>query len=231
VPLFEFVIKTYIKDFDLSNAEGRINALTKIAPVLHGIKNQLLQNEYIKLSANWLGLDVEAVSGAAYKKAKVSQVSPVMPQETPGIERQIQREVLKVIFQYPELSKSWVEQLEITAFTHAPYQKVFESIKTMNINENLANNIISVIDDDFIKKGVPVLAVEPFGFEVNQSYVDSVFSRVLEFTTSREIEQIKSRLQREQADLSPPEQDQLFKELLSLEEYRRALRDHALGTP
>jgi len=231
VPLFEFVIKTYIKDFDLANAEGRINALTKIAPVLQGIKNQLLQNEYIKLSANWLGLDVEAVSSATFKKIKPSISNQQPQQKTPGVERQIQREVLKVIFQYPEFSKAWVEQLEITAFTHVPYQTVFETIKNMEINTSLASNIISEIDDELIKKGVPALAVEPFGFEVNQSYVDSVFSRVLEFTTSREIEQIKSRLQREQADLSPDEQDQLFKELLSLEEYRRALRDHALGTP
>ena len=32
--------------------------------MLQGIKNKLLQSEYLKLTANWLGLDVETVSDA-----------------------------------------------------------------------------------------------------------------------------------------------------------------------
>jgi DNA primase len=230
VPLFEFVIKTYVKDFDLTNAEGRVNALTKIVPVLQGIKNKLLQNEYLKLTANWLGLDVETVSDATLKKSLPKNVI-INQVETPGVERQIQREVLKVIFQYPELSKSWVDQVEIDSFTHPAYKIVFEKIKDLTFDQNLANKLIAEIDDDAIKKGIPALAVEPFSFEVSQNYVDSVFSRLLEFTTSREIEQLKSRLQREQDLLTQQQLDDIFKELLTLEEYRRALRDHALGTP
>jgi DNA primase len=230
VPLFEFVIKTYVKDFDLTNAEGRVNALTKIVPVLQGIKNKLLQNEYLKLTANWLGLDVETVSDATLKKSLPKNVI-INQVETPGVERQIQREVLKVIFQYPELSKSWVDQVEIDSFTHPAYKIVFEKIKDLTFDQNLANKLIAEIDDEVIKKGIPALAVEPFSFEVSQNYVDSVFSRLLEFTTSREIEQLKSRLQREQDLLTQQQLDDIFKELLTLEEYRRALRDHALGTP
>jgi DNA primase len=230
VPLFEFVIKTYVKDFDLTNAEGRVNALTKIVPVLQGIKNKLLQNEYLKLTANWLGLDVETVSDATLKKSLPKNVI-INQVETPGVERQIQREVLKVIFQYPELSKSWVDQVEIDSFTHPAYKIVFEKIKDLTFDQNLANKLIAEIDDEAIKKGIPALAVEPFSFEVSQNYVDSVFSRLLEFTTSREIEQLKSRLQREQDLLTQQQLDDIFKELLTLEEYRRALRDHALGTP
>jgi DNA primase len=230
VPLFEFVIKTYVKDFDLTNAEGRVNALTKIVPVLQGIKNKLLQNEYLKLTANWLGLDVETVSDATLKKSLPKNVI-INQVETPGVERQIQREVLKVIFQYPELSKSWVDQVEIDSFTHPAYKIVFEKIKDSTFDQNLANKLIAEIDDEAIKKGIPALAVEPFSFEVSQNYVDSVFSRLLEFTTSREIEQLKSRLQREQDLLTQQQLDDIFKELLTLEEYRRALRDHALGTP
>ena len=230
VPLFEFVIKTYVKGFDLTNAEGRINALTKIVPVLQGIKNKLLQSEYLKLTANWLGLDVETVSDATLKKSTPKNVI-VNQVETPGVERQIQREILKVIFQYPELSKSWVDQVEIDSFTHSAYKIVFEKIKDSTFDQNLANKLIAEIDDVAIKKGIPALAVEPFSFEVSQNYVDSVFSRLLEFTTSREIEQLKSRLQREQDLLTQQQLDDIFKELLTLEEYRRALRDHALGTP
>lgn len=230
VPLFEFVIKTYLKDFDLTNAEGRVNALTKITPVLQSIKNKLLQTEYIKLTSNWLGLDQEAIKNSVGKKSTPTQPITSQAREIPSIERQIQREVLKVIFQYPKLSRIWVEQLIEEAFTHEPYKEVFEIIKEQEVDQNLAARLVALVENDTIKKGISALAVEPFNFEVSQNYVDSVFSRLLEFKTLQQIEQLKSKLQREQEFLAPAEQTELLKELMNLEEYRRALRDHALGS-
>ena len=230
IPLFEFVIKTFVKEFDLNKAEGRINALTKITPVLKSIKNQLLQKEYIKLSANWLGLDADTI------EESVSKNNPIQKEikqnvETPSVERKIQREVLKVVFQYPELSKAWLGQLTIESFTYPPYKEVFERLNDFEIDDQLASNLVVGIKNESIKKGVSSLAVEPFNFEVDQNYVDSVFSRLLEFGATSQIEELKSRLQREQDQLSPAEQAEIFKELMNLEEYRRALRDHAIGSP
>ena len=231
VPLFEFVIKTYVKDFDLSKAEGRINALTKITPVIKSIKNKLLQSEYIKLTSNWLGLDLEVIENSVSKKTPLVRSDVTEVREVPSIERQIQREVLKVIFQYPDLSLIWIEQLAKESFTHEPYKEVFEKIKEQKVDQNMASRLVSLVENESIKKGISALAVEPFSFEVGQNYVDSVFSRLLEFTTLQQIEQLKSKLQREQEFLAPTEQADLLKELMNLEEYRRALRDHALGSP
>ena len=230
IPLFEFVIKTFVKEFDLNKAEGRINALTKITPVLKSIKNQLLQKEYIKLSANWLGLDADTIEESVSKNIPV-QKEIKQNVETPSVERKIQREVLKVVFQYPELSKAWLGQLTIESFTYPPYKEVFERLNDFKIDNQLASNLVVGIESESIKKGVSSLAVEPFNFEVDQNYVDSVFSRLLEFGATSQIEELKSRLQREQDQLSPAEQAEIFKELMNLEEYRRALRDHAIGSP
>lgn len=230
IPLFEFVIKTFVKEFDLNKAEGRINALTKITPVLKSIKNQLLQKEYIKLSANWLGLDADTIEESVSKNIPI-QKEIKQNVETPSVERKIQREVLKVVFQYPELSKAWLGQLTIESFTYPPYKEVFERLNDFEIDDQLASNLVVGIENESIKKGVSSLAVEPFNFEVDQNYVDSVFSRLLEFGATSQIEELKSRLQREQDQLSPAEQEEIFKELMNLEEYRRALRDHAIGSP
>ncbi len=230
IPLFEFVIKTFVKEFDLNKAEGRINALTKITPVLKSIKNQLLQKEYIKLSANWLGLDADTIEESVSKNIPI-QKEIKQNVETPSVERKIQREVLKVVFQYPELSKAWLGQLTIESFTYPPYKEVFERLNAFEIDDQLASNLVVGIESESIKKGVSSLAVEPFNFEVDQNYVDSVFSRLLEFGATSQIEELKSRLQREQDQLSPAEQAEIFKELMNLEEYRRALRDHAIGSP
>ncbi len=231
IPLFEFVIKTFVKDFDLTNAEGRINALSKITPVLQSIKNKLLQKEYIKLSANWLGLDLETIEESLANKQVKKPLDLKQPVDTPTVERKIQREVLKVVFQYPLLSKSWLGQLNQEYFSYPPYREVYEKIVEFEIDNNLASRIVSEIENETIKKGVSSLAVEPFNFEVDQNYVDSVFSRLLEFGATVQIEELKSRLQREQDQLSASEQSEIFKELMNLEEYRRALRDHAIGSP
>jgi len=231
IPLFEFVIKTFVKDFDLTNAEGRINALSKITPVLQSIKNKLLQKEYIKLSANWLGLDLETIEESLANKQLKKTIEVKQPVDTPTVERKIQREVLKVVFQYPLLSKSWLGQLNQDYFSYPPYREVYEKIVEFEIDNNLASRIVSEIENETIKKGVSSLAVEPFNFEVDQNYVDSVFSRLLEFGATVQIEELKSRLQREQDQLTASEQSEIFKELMNLEEYRRALRDHAIGSP
>ncbi|MGA1449707.1 MAG: DNA primase [Candidatus Nanopelagicales bacterium] len=231
IPLFEFVIKTFVKDFDLTNAEGRINALSKITPVLQSIKNKLLQKEYIKLSANWLGLDLETIEESLANKQVKKPLDVKQTVDTPTVERKIQREVLKVVFQYPLLSKSWLGQLNQDYFSYPPYREVYEKIVEFEIDNNLAARIISEIENETIKKGVSYLAVEPFNFEVDQNYVDSVFSRLLEFGATVQIEELKSRLQREQDQLTASEQSEIFKELMNLEEYRRALRDHAIGSP
>ena len=231
IPLFEFVIKTFVKDFDLTNAEGRINALSKITPVLQSIKNKLLQKEYIKLSANWLGLDLETIEESLANKQVKKPLEVKQPVDTPTVERKIQREVLKVVFQYPLLSKSWLGQLNQDYFSYPPYREVYEKIVEFEIDNNLAARIVSEIENENIKKGVSSLAVEPFNFEVDQNYVDSVFSRLLEFGATVQIEELKSRLQRNQDQLSDSEQSEIFKELMNLEEYRRALRDHAIGSP
>ena len=48
VPLFEFAIKSSIKQFDLTTAEGRVSALNSTAPLISKIKDQSLRPEYAR---------------------------------------------------------------------------------------------------------------------------------------------------------------------------------------
>lgn len=64
LPLFEFVIKTTLKDFNLDTAEGRVGALRACAPVIAGIRDTALRPEYTRLLAGWLGIDHDSVSKA-----------------------------------------------------------------------------------------------------------------------------------------------------------------------
>ena len=61
VPMFEFAVRTTIKRFDLTTAEGRVRAATAVAPIVAAIRDQSLRPEYTREVAGLLGLEVEQV--------------------------------------------------------------------------------------------------------------------------------------------------------------------------
>ncbi|MFD1102981.1 DNA primase, partial [Schaalia naturae] len=63
-PLFEFVIRSILRQCDLGTVEGRVAALRGAAPVVAGIKDRALRHEYTRELAGWLGMEVSEVSRA-----------------------------------------------------------------------------------------------------------------------------------------------------------------------
>ncbi|MBO0608022.1 DNA primase [Myceligenerans salitolerans] len=61
-PLFQFVIETDLKEFDLDTAEGRVGALRKAAPRVAGMRDTALRPEYARMLAGWLGMDERTVA-------------------------------------------------------------------------------------------------------------------------------------------------------------------------
>jgi DNA primase len=103
VPLFEFAIKSVIANYDIKSAEGRVGALNQVAPLIGKIRDASLRPEYVRLLAGWLGMEVDVVSSAVKKAggaierlppAKVNLTDPILV---------LEREVLKVKLQMPEL--------------------------------------------------------------------------------------------------------------------------------
>ncbi|GAA2037080.1 DNA primase [Terrabacter terrae] len=71
VPMFEFAARTTIKRFDLATAEGRIQAVRAVAPIVATIRDRSLQPEYTREVAGMLGLDVEQVAGEVSRAGKL----------------------------------------------------------------------------------------------------------------------------------------------------------------
>jgi DNA primase len=86
--------------------------------------------------------------------------------------------------------------------------------------------------DPAVASAISELSVEPLPTdkEPNADYVLQYVVRLLELTTLRRIEQVKSKMQR----TNPVEHDEayrrMFGELAALEEHRRKLRDRIVGT-
>jgi len=71
-PLFEFVIRTTLRSFDLDRAEGRVGALRAAVPVVAGIRDRGLRMEYARLLAGWLGMGEESVREAVTSAARTA---------------------------------------------------------------------------------------------------------------------------------------------------------------
>ena len=61
VPMFEFAVRTTITRFDLETAEGRVQAMQAVAPIINSIRDSSLRPEYIRTVAGMLGVEVEQV--------------------------------------------------------------------------------------------------------------------------------------------------------------------------
>ena len=234
VPLFEFAIKSSIKQFDLGNADGRVQALNAAAPLIGKIRDASLRPEYARSLAGWLGMEVEVVMAAVKKNTstKPASIDAAVAGEQwrpdPSEPRLIlEREVLKVRLQMPALVRNWPE-LEKNAFSHPAYIKLREFIDTQ---EDLMAVNLEATDSDELKSFITELMVEPIRTdgEISDRYVSSITARLNEVALARSIAEVKSSLQRLNPLESESEYNQMFSRLVEMEAKRRAQRELALG--
>ncbi|MFZ2227211.1 MAG: DNA primase [Candidatus Nanopelagicaceae bacterium] len=236
VPLFEFAIRTELKQHNLESAEGRVNALNAAAPQIGQIRDRSLRPEYIRLLAGWLGIEVETVSAVvgrgvpAPAKESAIQAGDTNWRPNPSEPRlALEREVLKARLQMPDLMKGvkgWNE-IEKDAFTHLYYRQLKEVID-LHGDSDLR---LDQVDDLYMKALIAELSVEPIRTdgEISQRYVESIVARLREVAMSRKIAELKSTLQRLNPLTHEAQYTELFTELVGLEAARRSQHDLAIG--
>ena len=228
VPLFEFAIKSVIAGYDITNPEGRVNALNQVAPLIGKIRDASLRPEYVRLLAGWLGMEVDIVSTAVKRSGtRVENSEPTKVNLTDPI-LVLEREVLKVKLQISGLASSWVD-LEPNAFSYPLYDQLR---KVIDANDGFTTeSLLEKCESDELKSLVTELTVEPIRTdgEVSERYINSIIARLREVALSRSIAEIKSTLQR----LNPVENDaqyqEIFGQLVAMEAARRVQKELALG--
>ncbi|MFM7624023.1 MAG: DNA primase [Actinomycetota bacterium] len=234
VPLFEFAIRTQLKNFDLTIPEGRVAALNATAPLIGKIRDASLRPEYVRTLAGWLGMDVEVVNSAVKKVATKS--SPLKVEDAPVSNWRpdpneprlaLEREVLKVRLQMPALARNWRE-IELNAFSHPAYERLRSYIDTQRDFEAID---IEKIESEELRSFLTELLVEPVRTEgaITDKYVSSITARLNEVALSRSIAEIKSSLQRLNPVENEKEYGEIFARLVEMESKRRSLRELAFG--
>jgi DNA primase len=250
VPLAEFAIRSTLARFDLDIPEGRVSAMAAAAPVVATLKDWSLRDEYARRLAGWLGMDEQAVlarvrggaepgEGGGGERGQRRSSRPTAPSRPdprdPGLI--VEREVMKLAVQRPAMLGPEFDALDVVVFTAPAYAAVRAGVAkaggtaTAVGGTEWVTRVRDAVETDAVRDLVTELAVEPVQSvdEEDQRYASSLVARLEEMALTRQIQELKGRLQR----LNPVEQateyNRAFGELIVLEQRKKALRERGVG--
>lgn len=245
-PLVEFVLRTTVSRHDLDSAEGRVAALDRGVPLVAMIKDHALRDEYARRLAGLVGVDepnriVARVRGLVRSGERSSNpvASPAQSASVTGVPpkmAQAEREVIKAALQLPDVVGKQFDELGPLAFMVAVHQQLQVAIAAAGgaaaavTGPSWVNTVAEHLPPDTeARNAVNALAVEPLrsGTDAQPRYAEAMVINLAEQVVAREVAQLKSRVQRLDADSDGL--GSLFAQLAQLEQRRRELRDRAIG--
>jgi len=240
-PAVAFALRAQLREFDLDSAEGRVRALERTAPTVARIKDRALRPEYARRLAGELGMEVEPVLARVMELAgeaapRGGRRPPARPAgDDPAVA--VEREVLKLAVQVPQLAGPVFDALDETSFTEPTYATIRRAlaaaggVASARSGPEWVERISEYCPDLVAKSALTELAVERprTSGEPDERYVASQLARLRELGVSRQIKALRSKLQRVNPIEEPDEHVRLFGELVALEQFNRGLREQAMG--
>ncbi|MCT1629175.1 DNA primase [Corynebacterium sanguinis] len=253
VPMYEFVLQTLLAAYSLETAEGRLQALRRTVPVVADISDPVLQTEYARRLAGWVGWPnpgevIAQVRDEAKKPKKAKRsFSPRAQSNQPtntGAPLLVapapndsflwpQREALKIALQYPDAAGDYFDGINPDAFTHDAYRQVRDamdavgSVAAVSSGVEWISDVAGQMRDLAGRNFVSELAVEEIHADDIEAYADSVLSRLQEARVGDQIAQLKAQLERMRPADDERAYNALFSDLLALETARRELNIRA----
>jgi DNA primase len=153
VPMFEFAVRTTIRRFDLETAEGRVQAMKAVAPIIGSIRDTSLRPEYTRTVSGWLGIEVEQMATEVKKAGRVRHDEAADPRHSPAGTDEVpepapgeagslpvpdlrdpvvftERQLLQALIQYPgQFTDEAVDSLRPEAFVAPAHRAVLDGIR------------------------------------------------------------------------------------------------------
>lgn len=253
VPMYEFVLQTLLAAYSLETAEGRLQALRRTVPVVADISDPVLQTEYARRLAGWVGWPnpgevIAQVRDEAKKPKKAKRSFSPRAQSTqptntdapllvaPAPDDSLlwpQREALKIALQYPDVAGDYFDGINPDAFTNDAYRQVRDamdavgSVAAVSSGVEWISDVAGQMRDLAGRNFVSELAVEEIHADDIEAYADSVLSRLQEARVGDQIAQLKAQLERMRPADDERAYNALFSDLLALETARRELNIRA----
>jgi len=249
-PLYEFMIRKVIEDYDLSAPEGRIAALDAAAPVVASIRNAGVRRLYGTNLDRWLGILDESFVlrrvNQHIRRGNAQEGRPAAPAARPVPTPDAQdapynlndqsllreRQALKIALQYPSLAVGF-DKFTDEDFTVPQHKAVLGLIIA-------AGGVAAAYDPaawvsalreaapnetqrDFLTR----LAVEQVQFygELDEHYARQMLSTIRTHSINRRESNLRSELSRLGASSEVEEQQRVLTELMALQQEKRAFQD------
>lgn len=241
VPLYRFVMANIAKSYDLDRADGRLAAAREGAELLGAIRDQSLVNQYLRELAGVLGMDIDEVrreASRARQRGPAVEVEPPpddLPQPDPAWPNpgdpslRLERDTLKLMLQHPlTFDTAWNGVAE-GDFTHPGYSALFRLISAVEFGDGWTDRLRSAATNELVEQLLVALLVEPVLREPDDAYSTAHTSRLQLVRVTREISDVRSKLQRTDPVKDASAHRSLFAELTQLEMKRKKLQAVGLG--
>ncbi|MGW9346640.1 DNA primase [Nocardiopsis flavescens] len=253
LPLYEFMVRKVIEDYDLSNPEGRIAALDAAAPVVASIRDHGVRRFYGKNLDRWLGtLDESFVLNRVNQHirratARGGRAEPP-PAPTPDAREapydlgdpslQRERQALKIAVQFPGLAAgsgfdAFTED-DFTVSQHRAIQGLIAKLGGVaaagdpaSWAARLRESAPTEAQRDFLTR-LAVEQLELYG-ELEEHSARQILGTVRTHSINRRESNLKSELSRLGGGGGVEEQQRLLTELMALQQQKRALQEELAG--
>ncbi|MDA3629084.1 DNA primase [Saccharopolyspora sp. WRP15-2] len=255
-PLFEFAIRSLLTDYDLDSVDGRVAALKRTVPLVAQIKDPASRDGYAARLAWWAGWNdenqvvrrVRQSSGTPSRtkrrpqrdKAQQSLGMDVDLPKRPQLHdpRWAERELLKAALQEPALAGPMYDALPDEAFTEPVYAELHRAVLAAGGSASglsgaaLVDAVSQQCENQVTRGLLTELAVEKLESRTEEGprYISGLVVRLQERLVSRQIADIKSKVQRMSPLEDAEEYNALFGDMIALEGYRKALLEQLMGT-
>jgi len=237
IPLFEFVIRHRIEQFDLVQLESRIAAARAAAPVVGEITDPALRMGYVRKLADWVSLEVSEIEPMVSQQSKVIKKDSVREmsidqQEKPVAEEidRMERAILEVLVQVPSAySSNQLSRITSAGFGSAKLQQIAVVINDLIDKKdapdwlNQLGNAVREEDQQLFRQ----LAVAPMPAKDEASlnkYAKGVVQKAMMNALDREKSDLLMALRRFDPEKQHKEMELIQRHLQDLEKERRQLQ-------
>ncbi|WP_067965046.1 DNA primase [Nocardiopsis trehalosi] len=252
-PLYEFMIRNVIEQYDLDTPEGRMAGLDAAAEIVASIRNEGVRKLYAVNLDRWLGIMDEgfvqrrvAQHLGAARRGGTAPRRPAPPAppgaadsapydlRDPSLQRE--RQALKIAVQHPGLAADF-DDLTEESFTVPQHRAVHGLVRELGgvgaagDSASWAAALRAAAPNDAQRAFVTRLAVEPIEVygELDEFQAREILGTIRVHSINRQVANLKSRLGRLDPAADADEYQRVFADLMALEQQRRLMRERAAG--
>ncbi|WP_407912366.1 DNA primase [Kitasatospora sp. NE20-6] len=256
-PLFEFALRSAVARHRVDTAEGRASALEEAAGIIVRIKDRSIQHEYAVQLAGMLGiLDEQFVVRRIGQLARWQRENQENSRQRPGARRAepapqpvraavpayrldprdpaqfVERELLKLALQHPDLVSPAFDQYAEEEFPTPPYRAVRQAVGRAGgaaygaALPDFTATVREACPDDEVRRLVTELTVEPIRSrrKADVLYAGEFLVKLRLQAVDRRVAEVRAHLQRLGSRASAEEMNAVQSELYALQQYGHQLR-------